>query len=86
MWVFQTLTDDETDSTSASLLDLVRTPNMRKHTFILMFNWSVDLMINLMEQRTEAVCDSDLCSAGSPVLWCIRASSCGWGSPEETST
>ncbi|XP_054474007.1 solute carrier family 22 member 2-like [Anoplopoma fimbria] len=34
-----TLTDEEGDSSSASLLDLVRTPNMRKHTFILMFNW-----------------------------------------------
>uniref|UniRef100_A0A8C2WWN7 Solute carrier family 22 member 3 n=1 Tax=Cyclopterus lumpus TaxID=8103 RepID=A0A8C2WWN7_CYCLU len=34
-----TLTDVEGDSSSASLLDLVRTPNMRKHTFILMFNW-----------------------------------------------
>ncbi|XP_056283622.1 solute carrier family 22 member 2 isoform X2 [Pseudoliparis swirei] len=36
---FVTLTDVEGDSSSASLLDLVRTPNMRKHTFILMFNW-----------------------------------------------
>uniref|UniRef100_A0A3B4WXU0 Solute carrier family 22 member 3 n=1 Tax=Seriola lalandi dorsalis TaxID=1841481 RepID=A0A3B4WXU0_SERLL len=35
----ETLTDEEGDSPSASLLDLVRTPNMRKHTFILMFNW-----------------------------------------------
>ncbi|XP_037304887.1 solute carrier family 22 member 2-like [Pungitius pungitius] len=37
--LFQTLTDEEGDSSSASLLDLIRTPNMRKHTFILMFNW-----------------------------------------------
>ncbi|XP_022621679.1 solute carrier family 22 member 2-like [Seriola dumerili] len=35
----ETLTDEEGDSPSASLLDLIRTPNMRKHTFILMFNW-----------------------------------------------
>lgn len=37
--LFQTLHEDETDSPTASLLDLFRTPNMRKHTFILMFNW-----------------------------------------------
>uniref|UniRef100_A0A3P9JMD9 Solute carrier family 22 member 3 n=1 Tax=Oryzias latipes TaxID=8090 RepID=A0A3P9JMD9_ORYLA len=38
----QTLTDDEasSSSSSASLLDLFRTPNMRKHTFILMFNFT----------------------------------------------
>ncbi|KAL7389059.1 hypothetical protein ABVT39_025785 [Epinephelus coioides] len=36
---FETLTEDEGDSSSASLLDLVRTPTMRKHTLILMFNW-----------------------------------------------
>ncbi|XP_068564612.1 solute carrier family 22 member 2-like [Cebidichthys violaceus] len=34
-----TLTDVEGDSSSASLLDMIRTPNMRKHTFILMFSW-----------------------------------------------
>ncbi|KAK2889905.1 solute carrier family 22 member 2-like [Channa argus] len=33
------LTEEEGDSPTASLLDLVRTPNMRKHTLILMFNW-----------------------------------------------
>ena len=38
-FLFQTLSSEEGDSTSASLLDLIRTPNMRKHTFILMFNW-----------------------------------------------
>lgn len=38
---FQTLTDDNGDSTSASLLDLFRTPKMRKYTLILMFNWWV---------------------------------------------
>ncbi|XP_068198810.1 solute carrier family 22 member 2-like isoform X2 [Antennarius striatus] len=35
----QTLTADEDKSSSVSVLDLIRTPNMRKHTFILMFNW-----------------------------------------------
>uniref|UniRef100_A0A8C6WWG9 Solute carrier family 22 member 2 n=1 Tax=Neogobius melanostomus TaxID=47308 RepID=A0A8C6WWG9_9GOBI len=34
------LTDEPGDSPSASLLDLFRTPKMRKHTFIFMFNWS----------------------------------------------
>ncbi|KAK5852636.1 hypothetical protein PBY51_006488 [Eleginops maclovinus] len=36
---FETLTDVEGDCSSASLMDLFRTPNMRKHTLILMFNW-----------------------------------------------
>ncbi|XP_068609561.1 solute carrier family 22 member 2-like [Brachionichthys hirsutus] len=35
----ETLTVDEGDSPSASVLDLIRTPNIRKHTLILMFNW-----------------------------------------------
>ncbi|XP_071324220.1 solute carrier family 22 member 2-like [Trachinotus anak] len=42
---FETLTDEEGDSPSASLLDLVRTPNMRKHTFILMFNWFTSAVV-----------------------------------------
>ncbi|KAM9338951.1 solute carrier family 22 member 2-like [Symphorus nematophorus] len=42
---FETLTEDEGDSPSASLLDLVRTPNMRKHTFILMFNWFTSAVV-----------------------------------------
>uniref|UniRef100_A0A1A7YLX5 Solute carrier family 22 member 3 n=1 Tax=Iconisemion striatum TaxID=60296 RepID=A0A1A7YLX5_9TELE len=42
----QSLTDDdEAGSASASLMDLVRTPNMRKHTFILMFNWFTSAVV-----------------------------------------
>ncbi|XP_078131419.1 solute carrier family 22 member 2-like [Sander vitreus] len=40
-----TLTDEEGGSSSASLLDLFRTPNMRKHTFILMFNWFTSAVV-----------------------------------------
>uniref|UniRef100_A0A8C4ETT7 Major facilitator superfamily (MFS) profile domain-containing protein n=1 Tax=Dicentrarchus labrax TaxID=13489 RepID=A0A8C4ETT7_DICLA len=42
---FDTLAEDEADSPSASLLDLVRTPNMRKHTLILMFNWFTSAVV-----------------------------------------
>ncbi|XP_015228286.1 solute carrier family 22 member 2-like [Cyprinodon tularosa] len=42
---FEILTDDEVESTSTSLLDLIRTPNMRKHTFILMFNWFTSAVV-----------------------------------------
>ncbi|XP_029318681.1 solute carrier family 22 member 2-like [Cottoperca gobio] len=41
----KTLTDEEGDSTSASLVDLFRTPNMRKHTLILMFNWFTSAVV-----------------------------------------
>ncbi|XP_068610186.1 solute carrier family 22 member 2-like [Brachionichthys hirsutus] len=41
----ETLTSDEGDSPSASVLDLIRTPNMRKHTFILMFNWFASAVV-----------------------------------------
>nr|XP_040016115.1 solute carrier family 22 member 2-like isoform X1 [Gasterosteus aculeatus aculeatus] len=43
--LFQTLADEEGDSSSASLSDLIRTPNMRKHTFILMFNWFTTALV-----------------------------------------
>ncbi|XP_074541098.1 solute carrier family 22 member 2-like [Halichoeres trimaculatus] len=42
---YETLTEDEGDSPSASLLDLFRTPNMRKHSFILMFNWFTSAVV-----------------------------------------
>lgn len=42
---FETPTDDEGESSSASLLDLIRTPNMRKHTLILMFNWFTSAVV-----------------------------------------
>ncbi|CAG00154.1 unnamed protein product [Tetraodon nigroviridis] len=35
----EALVEDEGDSPSGSILDLFRTPNMRKYTLILMFNW-----------------------------------------------
>lgn len=42
---FETLCSDEGDSATASLLDLIRTPNMRKHTLILMFNWFTSAVV-----------------------------------------
>ncbi|XP_070781800.1 solute carrier family 22 member 2-like [Enoplosus armatus] len=42
---FETLSEGEGDSSSASLLDLIRTPNMRKHTAILMFNWFTSAVV-----------------------------------------
>ncbi|XP_076612371.1 solute carrier family 22 member 2-like [Chaetodon auriga] len=42
---FETLTDDEGDFPTGSLMDLFRTPNMRKHTFILMYNWFTSAVV-----------------------------------------
>ncbi|XP_020774008.2 solute carrier family 22 member 2-like [Boleophthalmus pectinirostris] len=42
---FEAVTDEPGDSPSASFLDLFRTPNMRKHTFILMFNWFCSALV-----------------------------------------
>ncbi|XP_013887983.1 solute carrier family 22 member 2 [Austrofundulus limnaeus] len=44
-FLLQRLTHDEGESSSASLLDLIRTPKMRKHTFILMFNWFTSAVV-----------------------------------------
>lgn len=41
----ETLTDDNAESTTASFLDLIRTPKMRKHTIILSFNWFTSAVV-----------------------------------------
>ncbi|XP_028296242.1 solute carrier family 22 member 2 [Gouania willdenowi] len=41
----QTLCDDNADSSSASFMDLIRTPKMRKHTCILSFNWFTSAVV-----------------------------------------
>ncbi|KAI5615089.1 solute carrier family 22 member 2 [Silurus asotus] len=37
--------DDSTDMAVASFLDLIRTPKMRKHTFILSYNWFTSAVV-----------------------------------------
>lgn len=41
----ETLADDNADSNTASFMDLIRTPKMRKHTFILSYNWFTSAVV-----------------------------------------
>ncbi|KAG7509262.1 solute carrier family 22 member 2-like [Solea senegalensis] len=41
----ENLRDDNAASTTASFMDLIRTPNMRKHTLILSFNWFTSAVV-----------------------------------------
>ncbi|KAM4529019.1 solute carrier family 22 member 2-like [Fundulus diaphanus] len=43
--MIETLSDDNADSSTASFMDLVRTPKMRKHTFILSYNWFTSAVV-----------------------------------------
>ncbi|XP_067097482.1 solute carrier family 22 member 2-like isoform X2 [Osmerus mordax] len=41
----ETMRDDNAHSSTASFMDLIRTPRMRKHTFILSFNWFTSAVV-----------------------------------------
>ncbi|KAM4633303.1 solute carrier family 22 member 2-like [Polymixia lowei] len=41
----ESLKDDNADSNTASFMDLIRTPKMRKHTLILSFNWFTSAVV-----------------------------------------
>ncbi|KAL0967414.1 hypothetical protein UPYG_G00251940 [Umbra pygmaea] len=41
----ETMRDSNAKSSTASFMDLIRTPNMRKHTFILSFNWFTSAVV-----------------------------------------
>uniref|UniRef100_A0A3Q1JNX7 Solute carrier family 22 member 3 n=1 Tax=Anabas testudineus TaxID=64144 RepID=A0A3Q1JNX7_ANATE len=41
----ESLTDDNADSNTASFMDLIRTPKIRKHTFILSYNWFTSAVV-----------------------------------------
>ncbi|XP_032398408.1 solute carrier family 22 member 2 [Etheostoma spectabile] len=41
----ETLRDDNAETCTASFMDLIRTPKMRKHTFILSYNWFTSAVV-----------------------------------------
>ncbi|CAJ1077935.1 solute carrier family 22 member 2-like [Xyrichtys novacula] len=41
----ETLADDNADTNTASFMDLIRTPKMRKHTIILSYNWFTSAVV-----------------------------------------
>uniref|UniRef100_A0A3P8Z3A2 Major facilitator superfamily (MFS) profile domain-containing protein n=1 Tax=Esox lucius TaxID=8010 RepID=A0A3P8Z3A2_ESOLU len=43
--ILQTMRDNNANASTASFMDLIRTPKMRKHTFILSFNWFTSAVV-----------------------------------------